>query len=362
LPDLPHTVVYATAFLMPLLSTLWLTPVAARLARRFDLLDRPRPNKFHRQATPYLGGVAIAAGLISAGMLTTSASGQFLTILLGGVALGVIGLLDDWRTVRPSTKLLVEGAAGVLLWIAGVRAGIFGSVLLDLPLTLLWVIGVVNAVNMLDNMDGVTPGVVAIAGLAFFAIAADRGDYLVASLALTLGGASIGFLRYNFPPARIFLGDAGTLMIGFLLAGLGLKLDLAGEAPIIRAAIPTLIVGVAFLDMVFVIVSRLRDGRPTYVGGVDHASHRLASLGLSGSRVALTMYAVEFAYAATALWILHASVTLAVGTLVGVAGLSVASVGVLLRISSKIELKRRLPDENDATPGRIGLRHQFERI
>jgi UDP-GlcNAc:undecaprenyl-phosphate GlcNAc-1-phosphate transferase len=339
LPALPHVVIYPAAFLLPLLTSLFLTPMAARLARRFDLLDRPQPNKFHREATPYLGGVAVGAGLILAGTVSTSASGQFLTILLGGVALGVIGLLDDWRTVRPSAKLLVEGAAGLSLWIAGIRAGIFDSALLDLPLTLLWVIAVVNAVNMLDNMDGLTAGVVAIAALAFFAIAAERGDYLVAAFALSLGGASVGFLRYNFPPARIFLGDAGTLMIGFLLAGLGLKLDLAGETPLIRAAIPTLITGVAFLDMVFVIVSRLREGRPTYVGGVDHASHRLASLGLSGSRVALTMYAVEFVYSTTALSILHISPTAAIGALIAVAVLSAASLGLLLSVSSTDELK-----------------------
>lgn len=299
---------YFLAFLVPLVATLWVTPLAARLARRLGILDQPSEHKAHREPTPYLGGLALAAGLVVVGGAAAGASGQLLMILLGGIVLGLWGLVDDWVTVRPSVKLLVEAGAGLALWLAGVRAGLFDVYALDLALTLLWVIAVTNAVNLLDNMDGLSPGVAALSALTFFAIAGERGDYLVGSFALALAGASLGFLRHNFPPARIFLGDAGSLMLGFLLAAIGLKLDLVGESGLARSAIPVLILGVPIFDTALVIISRFRSGRPVYLGGTDHSSHRLARLGLTHRSVALATYSAQAICCAVAFWLLHAPV------------------------------------------------------
>lgn len=295
------------AFAAPFLATLLLTPIAARLATRLGLLDHPSSSKFHREATPYLGGLAVAGGLVLVGGLTAGASGQVLTILLCGLALGIVGLVDDWRTVGPGTKLVVEAASGVALWLVGVRAGLFGVDALDLLLTVFWVVAVTNAINLVDNMDGLLPGIAAIAALSLFAIAALQGDYLVASFALALAGASLGFLRHNFPPAKIFLGDAGSLLLGFLLAAVGLKLDLVGEQGLLRAAVPVLVLGLPLLDTCLVIVARLRSGRPAYRGATDHTSHRLARLGLSERTVALLLYGAQAGLCGLAVWLTGAS-------------------------------------------------------
>ncbi len=323
---------YALAFFVPLVVALLLTPVAGRLAHRLGILDHPSEHKFHRDPTPYLGGVALAAGLVAIGFLTPGASAQIFVILLGGMVLGVWGLMDDWVTVRPSVKLLVQSSAGVALWFADIRAGLFGVDALDLGLTVLWVVAVTNALNLLDNMDGLTAGVSAVAGFTFFGIAAARGDYLVASFALAVAGASLGFLRHNLPPAKIFLGDAGALMLGFLLAALGLKLDLVGENGLVRSAVPVLILGVPLFDMVLVIVDRLRGRRPVFRGGTDHSSHRLATLGLSHGAVAVVIVVAEAICCALALALLEVGFDAAVviSVAAGIAG--IVLLVLLLRI------------------------------
>ena len=220
-------------------------------------------------------------------------SSQVLTILAGGLAATVLGLVDDWRGVGPVVKLIAEASIGVALWMAGVRAGLFGIEALDLILTVIWVVAVTNAMNLLDNMDGIAAGVAAVCAAGLFAIAATRGDYLVAALAAGVAGGSLGFLRYNFPRARIFLGDAGSLLLGFLLAALGLKLDLIGQSGAVRASIPVLIVAVPLFDMMLVIAARLHDGRPISRGGTDHTAHRLVVRGLEPRRVAIVAYLVQ---------------------------------------------------------------------
>src|SRR3990170_225965 len=224
-------------------------------------------------------------------------------------------------TNLPLVKLAVEGLAGAVLWTAGVRAGFFGVAAADLVLTILWVIGITNALNLLDNMDGLASGVTAIASLAYFALAAQQVFFLVAAFALALAGSSLGFLRYNFPPARIFLGDAGSLFLGFLLAALALKLDLVGASGIVRAAVAALILGVPVFDTLLVVVARLRGGRPVYVGGTDHFSQRLAGLGLSDRNIALLTYGAQAVCAGLAVLAERA----AQGLLVGAASLGVVA-------------------------------------
>ena len=284
---------YTLAFALPLVATWLITPLAAKLAHRVGMVDHPNEERYHTDPTPYLGGLAVAAGLIVIGAAAAGAEGQLLVLLLCGVVLGAMGFLDDWRSIGPLVKVAVEVACGLALWLVGVRAGFFGVPALDLLLTVVWVVVVTNAVNLLDNMDGLSSGVVAIAAMTFFAIAAQQGDYLVGSFALAVAGASLGFLRHNFPPAKIFLGDAGSLMLGFFLAGLALKLDLMGPGGTVRALIVLLIVGVPLFDTLLVIVARTRGGRPVYLGGTDHSSHRLSMRGVSGRNVALLTYAAQ---------------------------------------------------------------------
>lgn len=291
---------YTISFLGPFFVVLALTPIAGRMARRYRILDHPKPNKIHRRATPYLGGVAVAVGLVSVAAVTSGLASQILTVLACTIVVCGLGLVDDWHGAGPVVKLLVEAAAGTALWVVGIGAGVFGTTALDLPLTIAWVIVVTNAINLVDNMDGLASGITAAAALAFFAIAAARGEFLVASLAMAVAGASLGFLAFNFPPARIFLGDAGSLPLGFLLASLGLQLDLMGPSAQIRVAIPVLAVAVPLLDMLVVVTVRLRERRPIYLGGTDHSSHRLAAGGMSSREVALLFIAVQAACGALA--------------------------------------------------------------
>jgi UDP-GlcNAc:undecaprenyl-phosphate/decaprenyl-phosphate GlcNAc-1-phosphate transferase len=327
-------VLYAIAFAVPMLATLWLTPVAARIARRLGMMDHPAKNKYHQTATPSLGGLALAVGLVLVGGVAVGAEGQLLTVLLSGLVLAIVGLLDDQLLVRPLLKLIVEIAAGVAMWLVGVRAGLFGVEVLDLGLTVLWVVAITNAINLLDNMDGLCAGVSAICAVTFFTIAAVEGDYLVASLALSVAGASLGFLRHNFPPARIFLGDIGTLLLGFLLAALGLKLDLVGENGFLRSAVPVLILGVPIFDLLLVIVARAIGRRPIYAGGTDHSSHRMASLGFSNRAVALVAYAMQLASSLLGLSLLWIALEAAMGLVIGVSAVAVVGMVLLLRVKT----------------------------
>jgi len=294
-------VLYGAAFLLPLVATLLVTPGIARLARRLEVIDRPGPNKAHVEPTPYLGGAALALGLVVAGSIIGATAQQAAVIAGSAVVVFGLGLLDDVRGLGPFTKVAVEAGLGVALWVGGVQAGFFGVPSFDLVLTVAWVVAITNAVNLTDNMDGLASGIAAIASLAYFAIAAPQGDYLVAAYAVALAGTSLGFLRYNFPPARIFLGDAGSLLLGFLLACLGLLLDLDVTNDALRIGVQALILGVPVFDTTFVLTSRLRGGRPMFQGGRDHSSHRLAALGLSDREVAAVTYAAQLACATIAI-------------------------------------------------------------
>lgn len=324
---------YSLAFLGPLLATALITPLAAGLAHRFGILDHPKETRFHTTATPYLGGIAVAAGMLIAAAVISRSSAQLVVILVGGLALMLVGLVDDRGGVRPSVKIAVEIAAATALWLSEVRGGLFGSGPADYVITVLWVLAITNSLNLIDNMDGLASGVTAIASLTYFIVAADNGDYLVASFALALAGASCGFLRHNFPPARIFLGDAGSLMLGFLLAALALKLDLVGESGFVRGLVPVLILGVPIFDTILVIVARVRGKRPLSQGGTDHSSHRLTELGLSGRSVALATYATQVAMCGLALFILHAGDTVALVTLITVAAAAVVLLVSFLKMT-----------------------------
>ena len=288
-----YLVLYGFAFVIPLGVTLVATPLAMVIAKRYGILDRPGERKVHLEPTPYLGGSAIVAGLVVAAVLTGSTAQQALVIGAGAIVVFALGLIDDVRGLGPTVRAGTEAVVAAALWIAHVRAGLFGVPVLDLLLTVAWIVVITNAVNLLDNMDGLASGVTAIAATAYFVIAASEGNYYVGSLAIGLAGASVGFLRYNFPPARIFLGDAGSLLLGYLLAVIALLIDMNLSNPIARAGVQALILGVPVFDTALVVISRRRAGRPVLVGGKDHSSHRLTLRGLSGRQVAVALYTAQ---------------------------------------------------------------------
>ena len=273
-----------------LAGSLLLTPAAMRLARVVGLVDRPSSHKFHKTPTPYLGGIAVAIAVIVGTLVPGSIRLETVVVAAAAGVLAAIGALDDWKTLRPSAKLAVQGMAAAALWVVNVRVTPTHFDPLDFALTVFLVLAIVNSLNLLDNMDGLASGVAAIAAGFFFIIAFDKGQAFVALLCAALMGGCLGFLPYNFSRARVFLGDAGTLFIGFLLAAVAIEVDLSGYPLITRGAVPWLILAAPFFDTAFVIMSRLRGGRPVFRGGTDHTSHRVVALGATPRQAALATY------------------------------------------------------------------------
>ena len=272
---------------------LFVVPPLQRFAWATAFLDHPEARKLHTKATPLLGGVAVALGLV-AGFLVGAAVGRldlpqpWPWWVAGALAALVLGLVDDRFGMGPGWKLAFQFGIGLLFLAGGTYPQAFGPVP-GFLLSLLWIAGLMNAVNFLDNMDGIVGGITAIlaTGLGFLLFA--WGHHPEALVAFSLAAACLAFLRYNFSPASIFLGDAGSLLLGYSLATLSLVAAHAGVG--IQASVAALLIlGYPVFDICFVIVRRLREGRKIYQGGKDHTTHRLNRLVRGPRRTAVWIY------------------------------------------------------------------------
>jgi UDP-GlcNAc:undecaprenyl-phosphate GlcNAc-1-phosphate transferase len=286
---------YAAVFVASLLIAWVVTPLMLRLALRRELLDLPADHKSHDSPVPYLGGLAIViafsiAVLAAALLRPPDAGGDELAVVMGiGILLSLVGLTDDLWHLGPLPRVLVEVAAGAGLWAVDAGVELTRNDIGDLVVTVIWVVGITNAFNLLDNMDGLSAGVAALGAGSFFVIAVVNGQFLVGGLSAALAGCALGFLRHNFHPARIYMGDAGSLYLGFVLSYLGLKLRF--DAPDdITFLVPILVLGIPILDTTLVTVSRLLRRRSPFQGGRDHISHRLVRLGLPVRGAVGTIY------------------------------------------------------------------------
>lgn len=286
-------------FFFSLVLVLLLTPLARRVAFRFDILDHPRaPVKVHKEPVPYLGGVAIFLAFlvpVIAGffLLNIPAEGktQLLGILLGGTIIIALGLADDLQGLSAKTKLFVESLAAVVLIMFGVRLK-FLPFWPSIPLTILWVVGITNAFNIIDIMDGLSSGVVFIASLALIAIALPGEQAFVILACAASAGACLGFLRYNFFPAKIYMGDAGSLFLGFIMAALAIGTSYTAVNRIALFA-PILILGIPIYDTFLVTALRTKKGRSILRASNDHFALRLVALGLSRKKTVLIVYALS---------------------------------------------------------------------
>jgi UDP-N-acetylmuramyl pentapeptide phosphotransferase/UDP-N-acetylglucosamine-1-phosphate transferase len=280
----------STAWVVPLAVSggvgVAVTPVARRLARQVGLVDRPAPHKVHRRVTPYLGGIAIAVAVL-AGRLARAPTRLDTVITALAAVLAVIGLLDDDRTLPALPRLGLEVAcAAVAVW-AGLRISGTGVPGLDVALTVVLLVGITNATNLMDNLDGLAAGVTAAGAAGAGIIAALAGHSGATADAASLVGACLAFLVFNARPASIFMGDAGSLFLGFLLMAVAIRAGDALPGPA-SLAIPMLIVALPAADTTTVVLARLRHARSPFQGGRDHLSHRLAGTGMgSGPAVAL---------------------------------------------------------------------------
>jgi len=281
------------------------TPLTRVLAQRWGMIDQPGLRKAHRSPVPLLGGLAIYAAFALAFLVFAERDWRLegLSILGGATVLFLTGLWDDRFGMPARMKLLAQAIAALNVIGLGVQVRLFNVWWLDWPITLIWIVGITNAVNLMDNMDGLAAGVSAVAAIFFFLMAALEGQGFVAGLAAAVHGAALGFLFYNFAPAMSFMGDSGSLTLGFMLAVLGIKIKFA-QFPIESTWMaPIVVLGVLIFDTTLVMVSRRRRGLSIFQGGSDHTSHRIAQLGLSPSRVALTLYVAAASLGALAIFL-----------------------------------------------------------
>jgi len=319
--------------------TLLLTPLVIKAARARDWVDRPRTDRWHDTPTALMGGLAlygagtIALVVLGMGALFTEAAGLDMggvgIIWVGATLLFSVGLVDDRWGLGPVVKLAAQAAAVGLLVGAGYSFGPGWPLWVSLPVTLVWVIGITNAVNLLDNMDGLAAGVTAIAAFVLAALAAIHGAPAAGLLGGVLGGAAVSFLAFNAKPARIFMGDCGSLFLGYLAASVALMVQPTGGGSAEMSILASIVVlAVPILDTTLVTVTRLRAGRSVAVGGRDHASHRLVALGWSERGAVGTLYAVGLGMGLTVL----AAPMYGPGLFYGLVGL--AAVGLLVFGSS----------------------------
>jgi UDP-GlcNAc:undecaprenyl-phosphate GlcNAc-1-phosphate transferase len=282
----------ALAFLLAGGASLLLTPAAIALAHRTGFLDRPVGYKGHAQPTPYLGGTAVVAAMLLSAALLGRAAAAFWPIAAGALVLWALGTVDDRYGLGPLTRLAIEIAAGGALFAAGIGWSVFASEPLNLALTVVFVAGVVNAFNLMDNMDGATGTVALISGAVLGLLAAAKGNAALGAIALALAGACAGFLRCNLAsPSRIFLGDGGSVPIGFTVAATIMALPGGWHLGLALIPVTVVLVGLPALDTALVIVSRKRRGVGVFVGGRDHLTHRLRVRLGSPRRVALALAA-----------------------------------------------------------------------
>jgi UDP-GlcNAc:undecaprenyl-phosphate GlcNAc-1-phosphate transferase len=289
------------AFGVALFASLGLTIPVRRFAIYMGLVDRPSPRKVHLKPIPLLGGIAIYLGFAAAVLLTQHGVMQQQTIAIfsGATLLAIVGLLDDGGLLHHQVKLFIGmPIAALLLLASGIRAQLFSQLIpgtigtvLDGVLTVVWVVGITASFSILDHMDGLCAGITAVAA-AFFTLSAYlNGQTVVQTLAAATLGAALGFLRWNFNPAKIFMGDGGAMFLGFLMATLGLKIRPDGAPFPAGWLVPVLILGVPIFDTTMVSISRSRRGLLPFTSpGKDHTAHRLANLGLGHRGAVLVMY------------------------------------------------------------------------
>jgi UDP-GlcNAc:undecaprenyl-phosphate/decaprenyl-phosphate GlcNAc-1-phosphate transferase len=292
------------AFSVGLIASLSLTVPVRQLALRVGMVDHPGPRKVHVQPMPLLGGLAIYFGVLIALLVSMNGAAlrEVIGIYLGATLVAVVGILDDRGLLHHQIKLFgAMPAAAVILIVSGIRAQVFSAVWpgtaaawADVALTLVWVVGITASFSILDHMDGLCAGVAAMASLFFAIFALESGQLLVGTLAAAVLGAAAGFLRWNFKPAKIFMGDGGAMFLGFLMATLSLKLR-----PVLRGGhhaawlIPVFILGATIFDTTLISISRSRRGfLPFTTPGKDHTAHRLSNIFESQRTAVLLMYSI----------------------------------------------------------------------
>jgi UDP-GlcNAc:undecaprenyl-phosphate/decaprenyl-phosphate GlcNAc-1-phosphate transferase len=298
------------------LVALALTPIVRAWARRAGVVDAPGGRRVHREVTPRLGGVAVMAGFFAAlvalaiakSVITRGFMGRtdlLFGLVLGALVVGLVGAVDDVRGLGPWYKLAAQTVAAAIAYAFGYRIDavnlpLIGDVdmgMLSLPVTVLWFLAITNAINLIDGLDGLAAGISLFATIANGAIAYSRGSESAFLLSAALGGSLLGFLRYNFNPATIFLGDSGSMFLGFTLAATSIGGQLTKSSTAVVVLAPMLAMGVPIVDTLLAMIRRTVAKQSIFAADRGHIHHRLLDLGLTHRRVVLTLYAASVALA-----------------------------------------------------------------
>ena len=304
---------YFLLFVISYLFVGLLTPVMRRIAIATDVVDRPNSShKSHKKPVPYLGGVAIIIGVItvsySASLFSEFTSSTFwlATSVLGpALFLGIIGLWDDIKNLPPLPRFIAQTLAGVFTAIVLILTDNVGnptgSSIFDSIITVVWIVGISNSINFFDNLDGGAAGTVAISSIALAYLALEGDQYLIAALSVVAAGSTLGFLVWNKSPAKIYMGDAGALFLGVLLATLTVRFEPNTQSQISSYLIPVFLIAIPILDTTIAVVSRLRRNLSPFQGGQDHLSHRLIRSGYARKTAALTLWGMSALFALIAI-------------------------------------------------------------
>jgi UDP-GlcNAc:undecaprenyl-phosphate GlcNAc-1-phosphate transferase len=296
-----------------------LTPVMRKIAIATDVVDRPNSShKSHKKPVPYLGGVAIIMGVItvsySASLFSQFTSSTFwlATSVLGpALLLGLIGLWDDIKNLSPLPRFIAQTFAGIftasILIITDSIGNPTGSSIFDSIITVVWIVGICNSINFFDNLDGGAAGTVAISSIALAYLALNGDQYLIAALSVVTAGSTLGFLVWNKSPAKIYMGDAGALFLGVLLATLTVRFEPNAQTQMGSFLIPVFLLAIPILDTTVAVLSRIRRHLSPFQGGQDHLSHRLIRSGLTRKTSAIILWSLSGLFAAVTALLPNAS-------------------------------------------------------
>ncbi len=340
-----------------LLVALALTPLVRRLAFRVGAVDNPNDRKVHARIMPRMGGLAIYLAFVAMVVATQDITGPLMGLLLGGTVIVVLGALDDLLEISPKVKLAGQlVAAGILIYfgveVESLSNPVQGGTInlnawyFSIPVTLFWVVGVTNAVNLVDGLDGLAGGVAAIAAGTLGIVALTDLNIVndnIAAVAFILAGAALGFLKFNFNPARIFMGDSGSLFLGFTLAALGI-MGVAKSATIIALFVPILILGIPIFDTLSAIIRRMINGQPIFQADKEHLHHKILASGLSHKQTVLAIYGINLVLSASAILLTMVTTSQSVIILVGLAVLALVGadkLGFFSRKSAKVDVEVR---------------------
>ena len=307
---------YAFTFLVALAVTFVLTPVVKNFAIRIGAVDKPDARKVHHGLIPRLGGLAMYAGFMVSVIATIGFTYEMVGIMVGATFLIAVGIADDVYSLPPKVKLLgqiIAAAIPVVIfninieWIDVPRLGIiYLPEIISLPLTIFWIIGFVNTVNLIDGLDGLAAGIATIASIAIALLAFQMGQWVAAAAMVAMTGACLAFLQYNFNPAKIFMGDTGSMFLGYIISAVSVMGSMKTVATAVLI-VPLLALTVPITDTLLAIVRRKSSGVPIFSPDKNHLHHRLLAKGLNQKQVVLVMYALTAFFSCTALIVIHLS-------------------------------------------------------